>query len=50
MEVPDDVDDTLLLLMEGFLGGFSNGRGKEGALVLVELRLGFVFDLEFELQ
>lgn len=49
-EVPDDVDDTLLLLMEGFLGGFSNGRGKEGALVLVELGLGFVLELEFELQ
>lgn len=49
-EDPDDMEDTpLVLLTEGFLGGFSNGRVKEGVLVLVEPRLGFVFELELEL-
>lgn len=50
-EDPGDMDDTPLVLPpEGFLGGFSNGRGKDGVLAVVELGLGFAFELEFELN
>lgn len=50
-EDPDDISDPPpLLLIEGFFGGFSSGRGKEGVLVLLELGLEFVLDLEFELR
>lgn len=50
-EDPDDMDDTpLVLLPEGFLGGFSNGRVKDGVLAVVELGLEFAFELEVELS